>query len=313
MIVALTPSPALDRTVHVPRPLRPGALNRVGSARETAGGKGMNVVRAVHRLGGEAVGAVPLAGENGRTFAARAGSEGLRILVGEAETETRCCTIVTHEEPAHPTEINEPGSVVCEGAWRELLRSVAELQPDVVVVSGTMPPGTEPLRLLETLTSFVPAQQIVVDGSGETLAAALQLGVKLVSPNTAELEQFCRAAGWAERGRAAAARVHATYGVEVLLSDGQNGAGWFGGSTWWARLERPVAGNPIGSGDTLLGAFLLRLLSASEPAGGVASPAADALRFAVAAAAANVRAGGGALIDPAGVDDQLPHVAIEEL
>lgn len=273
----------------------------------------MNVVRAVHRLGGKAVGAAPLAGENGRTFAARATAEGLRILAGEAETETRCCTIVTHAEPAHPTEINEPGSVVTESAWRGLLRSVAELHPDVVVVSGTMPPGTEPLGLLETLSSFVPAGHIVVDGSGETLAAALQLGVKLVSPNMAELEQVCRVLGWSERGRAAAARVHSTYGVEVLLSDGQNGAGWFGQSTCWARLGRPVAGNPIGSGDTLLGAFLLRLLSVGEPAGGVASPEADALRFAVAAAAANVRAGGGALIDPAGVDEQLPHVSVDEL
>lgn len=310
MIVTLTPSPSLDRTVSLSGAFRPGLLNRVSTARENAGGKGLNVLRVISRLGGEAVGAVPLAGENGRTFMARAATEGLYLLTGGAAGETRCCTIVLQDDPPHPTEINEPGAHVSQENWLELLRTIAGSHPELIVVSGTLPPGTEASWLLGRLAALTPKKRIVVDGSGATLLAAVRLGVRLISPNMNELEQLCDALGWDERGRQAAVRVHREYGVQVLLSDGPSGAGWFGDANWWADLGRDLAGNPIGSGDTLLGAYLWMLCQLKGAEGNGTDAQAEALRFGVAAAAANVTGGGGALIDPAKVNEYLPHVDV---
>ena len=46
MIVTLTANPSLDRTVMLPAPLQVGDVQSAASAREDAGGKGINVARA---------------------------------------------------------------------------------------------------------------------------------------------------------------------------------------------------------------------------------------------------------------------------
>lgn len=309
MIIALTPSPALDRTVAMDGRLRPGSLNRVGAAREAAGGKGMNVVRAVTRLGGSAIAGVPLGGENGHTFRTRAATEGLELLWVEAQGETRCCTIVLHGELDHPTEINEPGTPVMASDWERLARLIADRRPDWVTVSGSLPAGTSPDELLDALIGAVPASRLAVDGGGSMLAAAVRAGVRMISPNRTELDSLCAVLEWQERGVRAARRVHQDFGTEVLLSDGSNGAGWFGPTDAWARGAAVAGGNPIASGDTLLGTLLWQLHGGSRsgeaPAG--ETRRLEVLRYAVAAATANVASGGGARITPQAVSDQLRH------
>ena len=51
-IVAITPNPAIDRTLTLSAPLTPAQLHRVRGVREAAGGKGMNLARAVRALDG---------------------------------------------------------------------------------------------------------------------------------------------------------------------------------------------------------------------------------------------------------------------
>lgn len=271
----------------------------------------MNLVRSVTRLGGRAFGAVPLGGENGRTFAARAASEGLAIISAVAATETRCCTIIVQDEPEHPTEVNEPGAEVDDEGWTELAQGIARLKPTWLAVCGALPSRTKPERLLSILKKSVSGVDVAVDGGGQMLAAALQAGVGLISPNIAELAQLVELLGWAERGKRAAARVNEEFGVEVLLSDGANGAGLFSDQSFWAKVVNPVRGNPIGSGDTLLGVYLLGLNTHL----GLPVPEAKqkSLKYAVAAAAANVAVGGGVGIDPQTVTDQLPNVTLESL
>ena len=47
MIVTLTANPSLDRTITLAEPLQPGEVQAATSAREDAGGKGINVARVV--------------------------------------------------------------------------------------------------------------------------------------------------------------------------------------------------------------------------------------------------------------------------
>ena len=69
MIVTVTPNPSLDRTLQVDR-LEVGRVNRTTSARTDAGGKGVNVSRALaaHHIDTRAV--VPMGGSAGRASSA---------------------------------------------------------------------------------------------------------------------------------------------------------------------------------------------------------------------------------------------------
>ena len=55
MIVTVTPNPSIDRTASLPSPLTRGAVHRVTSVTDQAGGKGVNVARALTLAGLDAL------------------------------------------------------------------------------------------------------------------------------------------------------------------------------------------------------------------------------------------------------------------
>ncbi len=313
-IVALTPNPALDRTLTLGRALEPGTLHRVAHVREAAGGKGVNLARAVAALAGPGhasdgadparaavVVAGPLAGFNGRKFRALLETEGLSGALTDVNGETRACTIVV-DGSAHPTELNEAGPEVGEAAWRALL---ADLPDGRLAVSGSLPPGT-PAGVFAALLAQRPGG-IVVDAHGPALLAALEAGAELVKPNRRELEELARLLGLAspEDPLATAVELRRRYGARVLATLGDEGALLVADEHRHAHAPHVDVTNPIGSGDCLLGAFLW-----AEEAG---EPAERALALGVAAGADNARRGGGGTVDGAAVRELARSVRVERL
>jgi len=306
-IVALTPNLAIDRTLTLDRGLEPGTLHRVRQVREAAGGKGVNLTRAVRALGGEGVVAGPVTGFNGRKFAALLQSEGLRGALTElpGDGETRQCTIVVDNGP-YPTEINEPGPEVGLETWASLLAGLPEGRR---VVSGSLPPGSAKDAFVALLARA--GGPFAVDTHGAALVAAVRAGpeggVDLVKPNRRELVDAAEQLGLgADRDEpyALAVAIQRRYGVRVLMSRGSEGALLVGAERWIARAPRVEVVNPVGSGDAMLGAFLV-----AEESG---SPPDRALALAVAAGADNARRGGGRL-DPEAVRSMARSVPVERL
>ena len=91
MIVALTPNLSLDRTMTLDRPLLPGQLHRVTELTVAAGGKGVNLARAVRAFGGASCVAGVVGGFNGQHFRALLDAEGLGSVLENGEGETREC------------------------------------------------------------------------------------------------------------------------------------------------------------------------------------------------------------------------------
>lgn len=294
-LVAFTPNLALDRTVRLDRPLARGALHRVSEVRELAGGKGVNLARAVRALDGEVVVAGFLGGWNGRKFRGLLEREGLAGVFEEVPGETRECHALL-DGGDHPTELNEAGPTVPASAWEALL---ARLPGGRLVLSGSLPPGID-ASAFARLVAELPAPP-VVDMSGAALAAAVRAGASMIAPNRHEL------AALLDRDTATvadAAAFYETRGVPVLLSLGADGAAYLGDERWRAHAPSVATTNPVGSGDCLLGAFLW--------ARGQGRDVADALRWGVAAGSDNARRGGGGNVRPDGVRELYDATAAWE-
>ncbi|AZI44815.1 1-phosphofructokinase family hexose kinase (plasmid) [Deinococcus psychrotolerans] len=272
MIVALTPNLSLDRTMTLNRPLVPGQLHRVTGLTVAAGGKGVNLARAVRAFGGQSCVAGVIGGFNGQYFRALLNAEGLMGVLEDGEGETRECQALLSGD-SHPTEINEAGPPYQPEAVVHLLKRLPEGQ---VVVCGSLAPGTPRAGFLDMLLGL---DRPVVDGSGVGLEAAVEAGASLIKPNEHELE------GLTGSGTLDSAReLYRRSGVQVLLTRGERGAAFVGEEVWEVEAPHIDAKNPVGSGDTLLGTFLwARQAGESVP---------DALRLAVAAGSANAMLGG---------------------
>lgn len=295
-VVAFTPNLAVDRTLRLDRPLSPGSLHRVRERRERAGGKGVNLARAVRELGGDVVVAGFLGGWNGKKFRALLDDEGVPGVFAQVEGETRECHALLGDE-GHPTEINEAGTEVSVAHWRDL---VARLPAGEVVISGSLPPGIG-AETFAALLRELP-EPPTVDASGAALEAALSAEVALVAPNRAELAALLNRDSVTVHD---AVTFYGTRGVPLLLSLGAEGAAFVGERSYLAHAPAVEADNPVGSGDCLLGAFLWAREQGADLR--------DALRWGVAAGSDNARRGGGGNLRRAGVQDLYALTRCEEL
>jgi 1-phosphofructokinase family hexose kinase len=286
VIVTVTLNAAMARTITVPNFQR-GRRHRASAAFPLAGGKGINVARALKTLGAPVV-ATGLAG----------GQPGLRIverLTGEAilndfvriEGESRTTTAVVDPTSNTHTEINEWGPEVRPEELEMLLDKLAYLAQgaELVVFAGSLPRGV-PDDFYANAIHELARRQIpaVLDCDGEPLRYGVDAEPFLVSPNQREAESLVGQEfhddedfqlGLDRIAELGARNVIITSeaGCVALLREGRE-----------ARRFRAVAPkvepvSPVGGGDVLLAAFL-----AARSAGRSHE---DALRAAVGAGAAS--------------------------
>ncbi|WP_022916514.1 1-phosphofructokinase family hexose kinase [Ruania albidiflava] len=256
MIVTLTPNPAVDVTYTVPR-LTPGEVHRVQQVVESAGGKGVNVARVLAQVGRGVCCTGFLGGPAGETL------EDLLIptpvdqswiLVSGATRRT-----VTVVDDRGATVLNEPGPQVTARDWERLSAHVLGLLDagDVLVVSGSTPPGTDPGDLPGLVRSAVElGAAVLVDTSGPALLEVASAAPACLKPNEEEL----LAATGAPDVRTGA-RLLLDRGAEaVLVSCGADGVLLATEQDHWqARPAKTLTGNPTGAGDAAVAALAAAL------------------------------------------------------
>ena len=290
MILCLTPNPAIDRTLLVPN-LQPGIVTRPTRTIVAAGGKGFNVARAIHLLGGQAICASMLGGHAGRLVADLAQQEGLSGTWTWLETETRTCTIIISTENKQLFEIYEKGMAISANDWFRFQTDVVRVavQAKLVCLSGSLPPGCPPNAPADLIAAVQAiGRPVWVDTSGPGLLAALTaspVGLKINATEAGEI--LGEDINHAMRAVQAAAEFRQR-GVEtVVLTLGEQGAVVVNGAgSWWAQPPDLPTISAVGSGDS----FLAGLVTGFE----MGLAAVDALRRAVAAGAANALSPGGA-------------------
>ncbi|EME65197.1 1-phosphofructokinase family hexose kinase [Amycolatopsis decaplanina] len=286
MIVTVTPNTALDVTYTVDG-LRPGDVHRAREVRHRAGGKGVNVARVLHTLGADVRAVLTAGGATGSAVVEDLTAVGVAADVVPIGGETRRTTTVLADDGS-VTLLNEPGPRLTEDEWRALAAAVRARKPDVLVCSGSLPPGAGGYAGL-----FGDAPSIL-DTSGEALLAGLAGKPSVVKPNADELREVTGlrdpVAAAAELRKAGAGAVVVSLGPEGLLAV-------TGSGSWHAAPSTVLRGNTTGAGDAVVAALALGLSR------GEAWP--DILRRAVALS-------GAAVLGPLAGDVDLAHYQAEQ-
>ncbi|MDG4667390.1 1-phosphofructokinase [Mycobacterium sp. 236(2023)] len=309
MIVTVTPNPSIDRTVTLPSPLTRGAVHRVTSVTNQAGGKGVNVAKVLTMAGVDALAVLPAGGNDPLITALQAAAVPYQIV---ATGEPARTNLTITEQDGTTTKINEPGATI-DGATLTALTDVvirAAAGADWVVMSGSLPPGI-PASWYGDVVADLAAQQckVAVDTSDAPLAAlidSLQRGAPdLIKPNAEELAgvlglsphtlEDAVAQGDPEPVVAAARQLIDRGIGAVLATLGAAGAVLVDRNGAWMATPPPITPrSTVGAGDSSLAGYV------RAEVGGAVPP--QRLQMAVAYGSAAAALPGTTLPTPAEID-----------
>lgn len=191
MIVTLTPNPSVDRTIAVDE-LRHGEVHRATSSRIDAGGKGVNVSRALAAQGVSTTAVLPVGGPEGRLMEALLDAAAVpRVAVPVAGSLRMNVTVV--EPDGTTTKLNEPGPRLAGAELDALVAATLDRAAGAswVVGCGSLAPSM-PTGLYADLVHRAHdlGVRIAIDSSGEAMRAAVEAGPDLIKPNHEELAEL---------------------------------------------------------------------------------------------------------------------------
>lgn len=261
MIVTVTPNPSVDRALDLDH-LAVGEVNRAHATHVHAGGKGINVSRALVAQGHGTRAVLPAGGPDGELLVRLLAEQGVPARAVPVTGETRS-NITLVERTGVTTKVNAPGPELGPDDVAALLAAVeAELSAGarVVVGAGSLPAGagSDFFVLLSALAGRhgVPC---ALDTSGEPLVAAVAAGgLDVVKPNDEELGELVGRDMVVVGDVVDAARSVIARGTrQVLVSLGAHGALLVDASSvWWAGGPSLVPASTVGAGDATLAGFL---------------------------------------------------------
>ena len=296
MIVTVTLNAALDRTLTVPHFQR-DHRHRASQVLTLAGGKGINVSRALVAQGHATRAVLPAGGSDGALLVRLLDEQAVPSRAVRVAGETRS-NITLVESTGVTTKVNAPGPVLGALDVAALLDAV-ELEiaagARLVVGAGSLPVGAGDdffVRLARLAGRHdVPC---ALDTSGAPLVTAVAAGgLDVVKPNDEELGELVGRDLVVVGEVVEAARSVVACGTrQVLVSLGSHGALLVDATgVWWAGGQPLVPASTVGAGDATLAGFLASV--GREPA--------ERLAVAVAWGRAAVLLPGTAVPDPADV------------
>jgi len=312
VILTVTLNAAVDRTVAVPN-FRLGRRHRAVESRTVAGGKGINVARALSRLGRPVIAAGFVGGPTGTRVLEQLHEESVLTDFTRIAAETRINLAVIDPTSGDQTEINERGPAVSAEETKRLFERIGYLAGGarICVLAGSLPPGAGDdlyARLIDDLSRRGVA--VVLDAEGEAMMAGVRAGASMVTPNEREAEELV-GQEFADRGDLAQGlnelvRLGAT---EAAITRPEGCVAAVGEGAERRLLEvhtEPLeAVSTVGSGDAFLAGYVAARYEGRSPE--------DCLAYGVACGAESTQHFGAGTVDRNQVERLLGEVAVHDL
>jgi len=312
LILTVTLNAAIDRTVAVPN-FRLGHRHRAVESRTVAGGKGINVARALGLLGRPVIATGFAGGPTGSRVLEHLRQEAVLTDFTRIAGETRINLAVVDPTSGEQTEINERGPAVSP---EEVERFVERLRylargAKICVLAGTLPPGAADdlyARLVGDLRER--GVTVILDAEGESMLSALRAGASVVTPNEREAEELVGQEfsdrGDVMQGLSELARLGAGEAA-ITRPDGCVAVVGEGAERRFVEVRirslEPVS--TVGSGDAFLAGYVAARYDDREPG--------DCLAYGVACGAESTQHFGAGVIDPNQVERLLGEVEVRDL
>jgi len=312
VILTVTLNAAIDRTVAVPN-FRLGRRHRAVESRTVAGGKGVNVARALSLLGRPVIAAGFVGGPTGTRVLEGLQEESVLTDFTRIASETRINLAVIDPTSGEQTEINERGPAVSPEEVKALFDRIGYLAggAKICVLAGSVPPGAGDdlyARLIDDLSRRgVP---VVLDAEGEAMLAGVRAGASMVTPNEAEAEELV-GQEFADRGDLAQGllelvRLGASEAA-ITRPDGCVAAVGEGSSRRLLEVhtEPLEAVSTVGSGDAFVAGYVAARYEGRS--------AEDCLAYGVACGAESTQHFGAGTVDRNQVERLLGEVSVHDL
>jgi len=284
-IVTLTMNPAIDVSTSVDC-VTPDHKLRCATPSYEPGGGGINVARAIRKLGGDALALFPAGGPAGLLLSSLLKAEGVRELMVPIAGWTRENVNIGELMTRRQFRFVMPGPTLEESECRSILHQLDILDPApaYLVASGSLPPGV-PVDFYAHLARWARSRgvRLALDASGEPLRRAVAEGVSILKPSLREFEELTGEEGCEESRLPILARrlIDDRHCEVLILSLGARGVFWMSASDSGRLLSPTVpVKSSVGAGDSMVAGLVMSL------ARGQLLP--DAIRFGVAAGAASV-------------------------
>ncbi|MCR4789299.1 MAG: 1-phosphofructokinase family hexose kinase [Lachnospiraceae bacterium] len=272
MIATITLNPAVDKTLNASRVVM-GTVNRMDSACNMPGGKGINVAKVLRQYDVEVKTLGFIGGYSGDFIEEAMEKIGAVPKFTRVSEDTRTSVNLITED-GYITEFLEPGPNISDAELKEFFASYEkEIEDcDIVVISGSAPRGVDPsayVRMIEIANAG--GKKVLLDTSGDNLKKGMYSRPYMMKPNLKELESIMgrRIQGLSEVAESAMQIVE--WGVpHVLVSMGNKGILYArddNGESKVIYVPAPSirAVNSVGSGDCAVAAFALSILEGLDP------------------------------------------------
>lgn len=191
MIITVTINPAVDKTVEIEE-LKYGELNRFKNVISDAGGKGINVSKAIKALGGNSIASGFIGGSNGVFIETALNELNINCDFIHIQQNTRSNLKIV-ENNGRVTELNEPGSKILPNEIDNLIEKLESYanNSSLFVLSGSVPNSVDKniyKVLIEKLK--LKGAKILLDADGELFLNGLKAKPNIIKPNRYELENL---------------------------------------------------------------------------------------------------------------------------
>ncbi|HEC98528.1 MAG TPA: 1-phosphofructokinase [Nitrospirae bacterium] len=305
MIYTITLNPAMDRTLWVEK-IRSDDSNRIAREQRYAGGKGIDVSRVLTILGvvNKALGLV--GGFAGEELEGRLLNEGIACDFIRIPGETRTNIVVNEASTGNQTVFNARGPEIRPYEVMQMVHKVEKVEnPEIVVVSGSLPPGVNPEIYRKIIEIFRGrGAMVILDTDGDALRVGINGLPNVIKPNIHELGRLVGKELQKKDEIINAANSVLQQGIgSVLVSMGAEGILLIAEKEQYlASPPKVKVENTIGAGDSAVAGFIYGLSNGKTPK--------EALTYAVAAGTATTLKPGTALCRKEDFLELVPQIKI---